>query len=338
MPHRLAAPLSPGLALVAWLAALSCADTAPATADVAAADAAARPSIVLIMADDMGYSDVGCYGAEIETPNLDALADNGLRFTDFYNAGRCCPTRASLMTGLYAHQADIGHMMYDDGIDGYRGELSDRAVTIAEVLGDAGYRTGMTGKWHLTRQLGLWYGVRSLRSTHNWPMQRGFDSFYGTIHAAGSFFDPVTLVDGNDPVILEDESYYYTDAIADRAVGFIRDDDDRPFFLYVPFTAPHWPLHALPDDIARYRGRYDEGWDVVREDRIEKMRELGLIDERWTPGAARCSRRPVGRGAVPPSGRRGAWRSTRRRSARWTARSAASSTRSNRPDVSTTRW
>ncbi len=153
--------------------------------------AAERPNIVLIMADDMGFSDIGCYGSEINTPNLDQLAAGGLRFTQFYNTARCCPTRAALLTGLYSHQAGVGHMMSDRGYDGYRGDLNRQCVTFAEVLRAAGYATFMAGKWHVTKHRGP-EGPR-----FNWPLQRGFDKFYGTIHGAGSFYDPNSLMRQN---------------------------------------------------------------------------------------------------------------------------------------------
>ena len=150
-----------------------------------------RPNIIIIMADDMGWSDIGCYGSEISTPNLDRLAKKGLRFTQFYNTGRCCPTRASLLTGTYPHQAGIGHMMNDRDLPGYRGDLGSNVRTIAEVMKSAKYSTYMSGKWHVTPKIQLG------SSQHNWPIQRGFDRFYGTIHGAGSFFDPNSLTRGN---------------------------------------------------------------------------------------------------------------------------------------------
>jgi len=242
-----------------------------------AADRPDRPDIVIIMADDMGYSDIGCYGSEIHTPNLDALADKGIRFTQFYNTARCCPTRASLLTGLYPHQAGIGHMMNDNGVPGYRGDLSDRSVTIAEVLRGAGYATFMSGKWHVTRFVE--------GPNHNWPMQRGFDKFYGTIHGAGSFYDPVSLTRGNTPLASPTGNYYYTDAISENAVDYIAEHvtttPDQPFFLYVSYTAPHWPLQALEEDIERYRGRYDTGWDVLRAERFRRMKDMNIIDPSW---------------------------------------------------------
>jgi len=251
-----------------------------------------KPNIILVLSDDMGYSDIGCYGGEIETPNLDRLADKGLRYTRFYNTGRCCPTRASLLTGLYAHQAGIGEMTGDGGQRGYRGDLSRNAVTIAEALKPAGYRTYMAGKWHVTTQL------NPDGDKKNWPLQRGFDRFYGTIIGAGSFFDPWTLTRGNEAITPDNdkeyqpEQYYYTDAISDYATRYIREHAanhaDAPFFMYVSYTAAHWPMHALERDIAKYKGRYDSGYEAIREARYKRMKELGVIGEwKLSPGAAR---------------------------------------------------
>ena len=253
-----------------------------------AASGAERPNIVLIMSDDMGYSDIGCYGGEIDTPNLDELAANGLRFTQFYNTGRCCPTRASLLTGLYQHQAGIGHMMRDRGLAGYRGDLNDHALTIAQVLKQAGYRNYMAGKWHVTP-----YRPNNIRNPDrdNWPLQRGFDRFYGTIHGAGSFYDPNSLTRGNhyispyaDPKY-KPEQYYYTDAISDHAVRYIADHEqiykDKPFFMYVSYTAAHWPMHALNEDIEKYKGKYDVGYKAIRRARFKRMREMGLLETQW---------------------------------------------------------
>lgn len=249
--------------------------------------AAPRPNIVVIMADDMGWSDLGSFGGEIATPNLDKLAYGGVRFTQFYNNARCCPTRASLLTGLYAHQAGIGHMMEDRGHDAYRGELDRDCVTIAEVLRTAGYRNYMVGKWHVTKKV----KGEGEEARKNWPLQRGFDRFYGTIHGAGSFFDPNSLTRDNRLISpLADPEYrpnrfYYTDAINDQAARFVRehhrDHGDRPFFMYVAQTAPHWPMHAKPEDIAKYQGKYDVGYGAIRQQRFRRQRELGLIDERW---------------------------------------------------------
>ncbi len=236
-----------------------------------------RPNIILIMSDDMGYSDIGSYGGVINTPVLDGLAANGLRFTQFYNAGRCCPSRASLLTGLYPHQAGIGHMVNEGETDAYRGDLSQNAVTIAEVLKQSGYSTYMAGKWHVTPLK----PTRENPSKHNWPLQRGFDKFFGTIHGAGSYFDPNSLTRDNE-FIAPSEDFYYTDAISDHAVKFIEDhDSDNPFFIYLPYTAAHWPMHAKPEDIAKYEGKFDSGWDVLRETKYKKMLEMGLVEPGW---------------------------------------------------------
>ena len=242
-----------------------------------------KPNIIVIMSDDMGYSDLGCYGSEIATPNLDNLAANGLRYTHFYNTGRCCPTRASLLTGLYAHQAGIGQMTNDAGQDGYRGDLSTKAVTLAEVLKTAGYSTFMSGKWHVTKQL------KPDGNKDNWPRQRGFDRFYGTIIGAGSLFDPWTLTRGNKAITPENDElyktkqYYYTDAISDNASNFVRDHKksgkENPFFMYVSYTAAHWPMHALDKDIAKYKGKYDAGYETIRKARYERMKKLGVIED-----------------------------------------------------------
>ena len=237
------------------------------------------PNILLILNDDMGYSDIGCYGGEVETPNLDRLAQQGLRFTQFYNTARCSPSRASLLTGLHPHQTGIGILTYDSGPEGYAGNLNERCATIAEVLKTAGYRSYLSGKWHVSSSL--------TQPTDSWPLQRGFDEFYGTIIGAGSFYDPNTLTRGNDNVEHEarQPGFFYTDAISDEAVGFLRNHEashgDQPFFEYVAYTAPHWPLHAHDEDIAKYKGRFDAGWDQLREERLERLVQSGLLDERW---------------------------------------------------------
>ena len=237
----------------------------------------------------MGFSDLGCYGGEIATPNLDALAAGGLRFTQFYNTARCCPTRASLLTGLYPHQAGVGHMVDSKkGGPGYQNDLNRHCVTIAQVLKPAGYRNYAVGKWHVTPIA----KDGSEPSRHNWPLQRGFDRYYGTIHGAGSFWDPSSLVRDNriitcvsDPEYQPKEPYYYTDAISDHAVRFIREHAqsaaDQPFFLYVAYTAAHWPMHAKESDIAKYAGRYDGGYEPIRAARWAKAKQLGLIDPKW---------------------------------------------------------
>jgi arylsulfatase A-like enzyme len=275
----------------------------------------ARPNIIVILSDDMGYSDVGCYGGEIETPRLDRLAEGGLRFTQFYNTARCCPTRASLLTGLYPHDAGVGHMSenHGSGFPGYTGSLNDRSRTMAEVLRPAGYRSYLAGKWHVAAPLS------PLGPKDHWPLQRGFDEFYGTLEGAGSYFDPAGLCRGNTWITPENDpeyrpdTYYYTDAITDHALGFIRQHataaPEQPFFLYLAYTAPHWPLHALPEDIARYEGRYEQGYDATRRARIQKMERLGLLDGSWKPAPT------IGRWDDPNVGR---WEEIRDR--RWEER------------------
>ena len=243
-----------------------------------------RPNIVLIMADDMGFSDIGCYGSEIATPNLDRLAAGGVRFSQFYNTARCCPTRASLLTGLYPHQAGVGHMVEDRGFPAYQGYLNDRCVTIAEALRQARYKTLMTGKWHVG-------GDRP-----HWPTDRGFDRYFGLVDGGGNYF----MIDPTRHAALDDkpftgpvgEKYYATDAYTDYALDFLQKDTDRkqPFFLYVAYTSPHWPLHAWPEDIAKYKGKYMTGWDELRKQRHRRLIEMGMVDSKWplTPRDAKA--------------------------------------------------
>ncbi|OAM91027.1 arylsulfatase [Termitidicoccus mucosus] len=254
-----------------------------------------RPNIVLILADDLGYSDIGCFGGEIETPNLDRLARDGLRMTQFYTTPRCCPTRASLLTGLYSHQAGIGNMMDDRGVPGYRGELSKNALTIAEELRLAGYRTSAVGKWHVAhiyfdgkKQLNREVETPFWDNKNTWPLQRGFENYYGTIHGVNSYYDPFSLTEGNTPILTpQPRDYYYTDAISARAVAEIDrhakvDAGERnPFFLYVAYTAPHWPLQAREADIAKYRKRYLDGWDKLRSARYQRQIDMGIIDKNY---------------------------------------------------------
>ncbi len=244
-----------------------------------------RPNIVLILVDDMGFSDIGCFGSEIRTPNLDRLAATGARFTQMYNAARCCPSRASLLTGVYPHQAGVGHMVADYGQPGYRGFLSESSATIAEVLAADGYRTQMSGKWHVGGDYDLlnpdsWTPGDA---THPLPTQRGFQHFFGTLTGAGTFYNPPTLMKGDSFYTPESEEFYYTDAIADHAVSMIDEAvaEEAPFFQYVAFTAPHWPLHAPEEDIARYEGRYRNGWDATRTARHEEAIAKGVLSDRW---------------------------------------------------------
>jgi len=237
-----------------------------------------KPNIILILADDMGFSDIGCFGSEIKTPNLDSLASKGIRMTQFYNASRSCPSRASLLTGLYQHQAGVGDMVSNLGYPSYQGYLNDNCVTLAEALKYNGYNTYMSGKWH----------VGGRPEVH--PLKRGFNRYFGLIDGAGSYFErkayrlnqqpPIWMLDsiGYDP---PETGFYLTDAITDYAISFLNEGppSEDPFFLYLAYTAPHWPLHALPEDIAKYRGSYLKGWDVIREERYQRMMKMGIINE-----------------------------------------------------------
>jgi arylsulfatase A-like enzyme len=242
------------------------------------------PNIVVILADDLGFSDIGCYGGEIETPNLDRLAHNGVRFTQFYNCARCCPTRSSLLTGLYNHQAGVGHMVQDRGIPSYQGFLNDRCVTIAEALRPAGYQTLMSGKWHVGED------------RPHWPTDRGFDRYFGLISGASNYWrldlGRKMALDGEPWEPPADGSFYMTDAITDHAVRMIREARPQPFFLYLAYTSPHWPLHAWPDDIDKYRGRYMKGWDRLRNERHERQIAMGIVDKRW-PLSPRAGEAPA---------------------------------------------
>jgi arylsulfatase len=263
---------------------------------------APRPNIVLIMADDMGFSDVGCYGGEIQTPNIDRLASRGVRFTQFYNNTRCCPTRASLLTGMYPHQVGVGAMNQNLGSSAYRGELSESSVTLAEALRSEKYRTGMAGKWHLSNLnvsptalnkplLNFEVPGEISASKKSWPVNRGFEQHFGTIAGVGSFFDPWSLVH-NETVIRPEKNFYYTDFISERACALIDEfspgakapglavAESAPFFLYVAYTAPHWPMQARPADIAKYKGAYVNGWDEIRAKRYERLVQMGIIDRK----------------------------------------------------------
>jgi arylsulfatase len=260
------------------LASLASAILAFGTCWSVAAAADQRPNIAIILVDDMGFSDIGCYGSEIPTPNLDKLAARGLRFTQFYNTGRCCPTRASLLTGLYPHQAGVGHMVTDRKQPGYQGNLNDRCVTIAEVLRGAGYRTAMAGKWHVTKS------VQATNETEkaNWPRQRGFDHYFGMIQGSANYFRPKPLTRENEIIEAPADGFYTTDAFVDNAINFLDDGDkSKPFFLYLAFNAPHFPLMAPAEEIAKFRGKYKIGWDKLREQRRAQQIELGIVDKAW---------------------------------------------------------
>ena len=216
---------------------------------------AKRPNILLIMSDDMGFSDMGCYGGEVETPHLDGLAKKGVRFTEFYGTARCWPSRATLLTGRYSNRLTAGQ------------------VTIAELLNKAGYQTAMVGKWHLSKT-----------ATENGPVQRGFDSYYGTIVGGGSYWMPPGLTRDTKAVEPDSDDFYYTEKIGEEAVKQIHGfaNSKNPFFQYVAFTAPHWPLHARQEVIQKYIKRYREGWEVLRQKRYRHMLKMGLIDkDRW---------------------------------------------------------
>ncbi|MEG3659931.1 arylsulfatase [Arenibacter palladensis] len=234
-----------------------------------------QPNIILIMVDDMGYSDLGCYGGEIETPNIDQLAQNGLKYKQFYNAARCCPTRAALMTGIYPHQAGMGWMAAADmGTPEYQGDLNENNVTIAELLKTANYKTYMTGKWHLANDRKVSGKVKD-----NWPKQRGFDRYFGIIPGGASYFTP-TLYSDNKSYEAPD-GFYLTKAISDTSAIYIKDhvrnNAKDPFFMYVAYTAPHFPLHALEMEINKYKSTYSAGWDSIRRSRFERQKKMGLF-------------------------------------------------------------
>ena len=243
-----------------------------------------KPNIIFILADDMGYSDIGCYGSEVNTPNLDQLAANGIKIRSFYNNARCCPTRASLLTGQYPHTVGMGAMvtpakaLIEPG--SYQGFLDNRYPTIAEELKKAGYSTYMTGKWHV--------GERE----QHWPLKRGFDHYFGLISGANSYYEIIPqeigkrhVVEDNKDFAIPKEGFYMTDAFTDHAIQYMHwqktNQSDKPFFLYMAYTAPHFPMHALEEDVAKYIKLYEQGWDITREKRFEKMKKLGLIDSRY---------------------------------------------------------
>ncbi|MDA8640439.1 arylsulfatase [Flavobacteriaceae bacterium] len=239
-----------------------------------------KPNIVLILADDMGFSDLGSYGSDIETPNIDRLAAEGTRLRRFYNNTICAPSRASLLTGQYPHKAGIGFFNEDFGLPGYEGYLNKESLTLAEVFKNGGYSTYMTGKWHVGDE------------KPHWPLQRGFDEFFGFLDGGASYFDtkpllkgpPSTayLYEGNEVYNIDKKDFYLTDELTNRAFEFIKSTpEEKPFFLYMAYNAPHWPLHAKPTDIAKYKGKYDAGWDELRKLRFENIKKLGLANEDW---------------------------------------------------------
>jgi arylsulfatase A-like enzyme len=240
-----------------------------------------KPNIILVMVDDLGYSDFGAYGSEIQTPTVDKLAGEGLRLREFYNNSICAPTRASLITGQYHHKAGVGYFNVNLGLPAYQGWLNKESLTFGEVLKQAGYRTYLSGKWHV--------GNDSLY----WPKQRGFDRFYGFINGASNYYDispykekapPVELVEDNKRINLE-PGKYLTDEITNHAISYINESKRAPFFLYLAYNAPHWPLQAPAEDIAKYKDRYAIGWDSLRKERLAKQIKLGIADPKQTLAA-----------------------------------------------------
>ena len=252
-----------------------------------------RPNILLIVADDLGFSDLGCYGGEIETPNLDQLASNGFRLTRFYNTGRCCPSRASILTGQYPHRVGVGHKVEDLGRPGYRGRVSDDAITIAQALKPAKYRSFISGKWHL--------GTPD-------PTKHGFEEFYGTLVSAQTFWDPdhyMRTPVGREKRMYKKGEFYGTNAVTDHALEFLelaQSTPDRPWFLYVAYHAPHFPLQAPCELIDKYVDRFSVGWDQLREQRLTRMKKLGIVSEEtqltprsqfWNYGETRTGLNPA---------------------------------------------
>jgi arylsulfatase len=239
---------------------------------------APRPNIILILADDMGFSDIGCFGSEIATPNLDRLAASGMRLTEYYNNPRCCPSRASIMTGLYSQQAGMGMMVADPNrypFPGYAGVLSDKTITIPEALKSVGYNTAMVGKWHLAPE--------TQESKPQWPLQRGFDRFWGMISGASVYYESPHLFNCNTPLPPPPKDQYLTDLWAEHAADYVKDlsKEQKPFFLYAAFNAPHWPIQAPEESVAEYVDRYRDGWDKLREERHAKQIKLGVVDPKW---------------------------------------------------------
>ncbi|MCF0176034.1 MAG: arylsulfatase, partial [Bacteroidales bacterium] len=235
-----------------------------------------RPNIIVILTDDMGYSDLGCYGGEILTPNIDNLAENGLRWSQFYNNARSCPSRAVLMTGLYPHQAGMGWMACADlQVPSYQGYLNRNCVTIAEVLDEADYETYMVGKWHLCSERQCWGEVKE-----TWPVGRGFQHYYGIPEGASHYFHAKMVIDEQRQPVTGDD-FYITDALSDHAAQYVTEHDysKKPLFMYLAYNAPHWPLHALQEDIDKFVDIYKAGWDNIRETRFAKQVAMGLFDE-----------------------------------------------------------
>ena len=243
-----------------------------------------RPNVVLILADDLGYSDIGCFGGEITTPNLDRLGTAGVRLTTFYNTARCSPSRASLLTGRHPHETGVGVLTDNFSPYGaYPGTLSLRFATMAEHLKQAGYATCLSGKWHLTSE--------TKTPNESWPTRRGFDHYFGIIPGADSYFHPRNLWRDEEHLDPPGDDFYLTDAITDHAVEFVESSAGAgaPFLLYLAYTAPHWPLHAREEDIQKYEDTYRKGWDVLRQERYDRLRASGIVG----PEAALSERDPT---------------------------------------------
>jgi arylsulfatase A-like enzyme len=251
---------------------------------VGVSSAAERPNVVVILVDDLGYSDLGCFGSEIATPNIDRLAKGGVAWTQFYNQARCCPTRAALLTGRYPHQVGIGEMIDQYAAEAraaanspaYQDHLSTNSPTVAEVLREAGYRTMMSGKWHLGRR------------PEEWPVRRGFDRSFVQVDGAMNYFGGDAKGSPRARMAIDGEVYtppmdgfFTTDAFTEKAIEFLKEartnEASKPFFLYMAYNAPHWPLQAHEEDIAKFAGKYDAGWQAIREARLKRMIELGVV-------------------------------------------------------------
>ncbi len=243
-------------------------------------DARGKPNVIVVLTDDLGFADLGCYGSEIATPHLDALASRGLRYTNFHVTPMCSPTRAALLTGLNPHAVGVGHVAHSDpGFPGYAMELSDNVATTAEILRDHGYATMMVGKWHLAKDS----DCSDAGPMHSWPCQRGFERFYGFLDGFTNLHHPHRLLQDNTAVETDayPEGYYLTDDLTDRAIAMMKStkasDPSKPFFLYVAHGAVHAPLHAKAADIAKYKDRYASGWDALRDERFARQHELGIL-------------------------------------------------------------
>lgn len=266
-----------------------------------------RPNIILILADDLGWGNIGCFGGPIETPNLDRMAADGARFSQFYTYPRCCPARAMLMTGLHPHEVGVGHMTFrrrgknpsvmEDRMKvppAYRGWVRGTIPTLPEMLRSAGYGTYMAGKWHIGNN-----------DTATWPTSRGFDKFYGFLDGTSEYYKPADLIRDTRKIQPEGERYYTTDAFTREAMGYIdghlREKPNSPFFLYLAFNAPHFPMQAMPEDYAKYRGKFKAGWDVIREQTLERQKAMGLLPSNavLSPRSGDMRRLGTQPGAVP---------------------------------------